>query len=455
MLGSPGMSDLKSSKTLTRRSVLRRGAGLAAAALPTFVPGSALGLGGAVPPSDRIAVGTVGVGGRGTSVLREFLKQADARMVAMCDVNDDNLSRAIHLANERYGNQACRGYRDFRELLDQPDIDAVLIAPPHHWHVTMGVAAAKAGKDIYMEKPMALAMTWAWDFEAAAQRYGVLFQFGTQQRSDFRFRYAAELAKSGRLGKIEKALVLMPGSIRPNPPPPLPEPVPGYLDLDAWQGPALAAPYMSRPNAGTRSDRSFGSMSEWGPHMLDMVGWTGIHRPESGLRLAGVATWSNEGGPEDCPELYSIDLCYGTGVDVEVRSGGMMPGFWRTKYFADPQVDRRYDHANILIGSDGWVYVERGSINAEPRSLLDGLDTEPEEGSTFHHVRNFLDCVRSRQTPAAGLRAAMEGELLTHLCYIAVETGEDLSWDAANRRFTDSGAANRMLHRAMRSPWRS
>ena len=439
---------------MTRRSVLK-GAGLAATAFPTIVPASALGLGAAVPPSDRIAMGTIGVGGRGTTVLREFLKQDDAQMIAMCDVNDDNLSRAIHLANERYGNKDCKGYTDFRELLGRPEIDAVLVAPPHHWHVSMGVAAAKAGKDMYMEKPMALAMSWAWDLEAAVERYGVLFQFGTQQRSDFRFQYAAGLANSGKLGKIEKALVLMPGSMRPNPVAPPPEPVPGFLNLDDWQGPALAAPYQGRPNTGTRSDRSFGSMSEWGPHMLDMVGWTGIHKPESGLRLNGVATWSSDGGPEDCPQLYSIDLHYGTGVDVEVRSGGLMPGFWRTKYFTDPQVDRRFDHANILIGSEGWVYVERGSTNAEPRSLLDGLRAEPEENSTFHHVRNFLDCVKSRQEPAAGMRAALEGELLTHLCYIAVESGESLTWDGANRRFAGSDLANRMLHRAMRSPWRS
>lgn len=189
--------------------------------------------------------------------------------------------------------------------------------------------------------------------------------------------------------------------------------------------------------------------------MLDMVGWSGVHKPESGLRLAGVARWSQEGGPEDCPQQYSVDLHYGTGVEVEVRSGGLMPGFWRTRYFADPQVDRRFEHANIVIGSEGWVYVDRQSINASPRSLLLGLGREPEEGSTFYHVRNFLDCVKSREAPAASMRAAMEGELLTHLAYIAVETGEQLTWDARKRRFADSSVANRMLHRAMRSPWRS
>jgi hypothetical protein len=118
-------------------------------------------------------------------------------------------------------------------------------------------------------------------------------------------------------------------------------------------------------------------------------------------------------------------------------------------------VDRRSDHANIVIGSEGWVYVDRQSIHASPRSLLAGLGPEPKEGSTFYHVRNFLDCVKSRETPAAPMRAAMEGELLTHLAYIAVETGELLNWDAQKRRFADSDVANRMLHRAMRSPWRS
>jgi predicted dehydrogenase len=298
-------------------------------------------------------------------------------------------------------------------------------------------------------------MSWAWDLEAAVERYGVIFQFGTQQRSDFRFRYTAELALTGKLGRLQKALVLMPGSDRPNPVPPPPEPVPASLDLDRWQGPALAAPYRGRPDTGTRSDRSFGSMSEWGPHMLDMVGWSGIHKPESGLQLAGIARWSPEGGPEDCPQQYSIDFRYGTGVEVQVRSGGLMPGFWRTRYFADPQVDRRFEHANILIGSEGWVFVDRQSINANPHSLLDGLGPAPPENSSFHHVRNFLDCVKSRKAPAASMEQAMNAELLTHLAYIAVESGEQLNWDSPNRRFREQSAANRMLHRAMRSPWHS
>jgi predicted dehydrogenase len=435
--------------------VIKRSTGLAAAALPTIVPASVLGLGAAVPPSDRITMGAIGVGSRGTAVLRDFLKQNDAQMIAMCDVNRDNLSRAIHLANERYGSKDCRGYADFQELLDRRDIDAVLIAPPHHWHVPIGVAAAKAGKDMYMEKPLALAMTWAWDLEAAVDRYGVIFQLGTQQRSDFRFRHAAEVGRGGKLGKLEKALVVMPGSLRANPPAAAPQPLPDFVNLDRWQGPALAAPFMGRPDTGTRSDRSFGSMSEWGPHMLDMIGWSGIHTPASDIRLSGVATWPKDGGHEDCPQLYSIDLQYETGVEVEVRSGGLMPGFWRTRYFAHPEIDRRSEHANILIGSEGWVYVDRQSIHASPRSLLDGLSTEPKEGSTFYHVRDFLDCVRSRNAPAASMGAAIAAELLTHLCYIAVETGEQLRWVAGSRRFDGSDLANRMLHRAMSSPWRS
>jgi predicted dehydrogenase len=399
-------------------------------------------------------MGAIGVGARGTSVLRDFLKQPDAQFVAMCDVNADNLSRAIHLSEQRYG-KGCQGYVDFQELLRRPDLDAVLIASPHHWHVPMAVAAAKAGKDMYMEKPMALAMSWAWDLEAAVERYGAVFQFGTQQRSDFRFRYAAELARNGRLGKIEKALVLMPGAARPNPLAPPPGAAPKSLRLDAWQGPALASPYQGRPDTATRSDRSFGSMSEWGPHMFDMIGWSGIHKPETGLRASGVATWSREGGPEDCPQMYSVDFEYGTGVEVQVRSGGLMPGFWRTRYFADPQVDRRFEHANILIGSEGWVYVDRQSINASRASLLERLEPEPSEESTYYHVCNFLDCVKSRKAPAAAMDIALNGELLTHLAWIAVESGEPLTWDSTGRRFKDSDLANRLLHRAMSSPWHS
>ena len=244
----------------------------------------------------------------------------------------------------------------------------------------------------------------------------------------------------------------MPSNPGPNPPPPPPEPAPPYLDLNAWQGPALAAPFLGRPNTGTRSDRSFGSLSEWGPHMLDMVGWAGLHKPESGLRVEGIATWSKEGGPEDCPQQWSVDLEYGTGLKVEVRSQGFMPGYWRTRYYPNPQVVRRFEHANILIGSEGWIYVDREGIRASSERLLEGLGAPQPGGS---HVRNFLDCVKSREAPVASMKPALEAELLTHLAYIAVETGEALTWDDRNRRFTDSDAGNRMLHRAMRSPWRS
>jgi len=432
---------------LTRRGILNGAAGAALAMVSHRA--------GAAPANERVTMAAIGVGGRGTAVLRDFFKHGDAQVVAMCDVNQDNLKGAIHLANQRYGNNDCRGYADFREVLERPDIDAVLIASPHHWHVAMGVTAAKAGKDIYMEKPMAMAMSWAWDLASAVERYGVVFQFGTQQRSDFRFRYAAELARSGRLGKVNKALVLMPSTPERNPPPPPPQPVPAYLDLDAWQGPALAAPYLGRPGTGTRSDRSFGSLSEWGPHMLDMVGWAGLHGPGSGLRVSGIATWSKEGGPEDCPQQWSVDLEYGTGVKVEVRSEAFMPGYWRTRYYPNPQVERRFEHANILLGSDGWVYVDREGIRASSPGLLEGLGGAPPEGSTYYHVGSFLDCVKSRKMPVASMGPALDAELLTHLAYIAVETGEALEWDGARRRFAGSDLANRMLHRAMRSPWHS
>jgi predicted dehydrogenase len=433
---------------LTRRSVLRKAAaGLAAAQVR--------GRAQSAPANSRVTMGAIGVGARGTSVLRDFFKQADAQFVAMCDVNQDNLARAIHLANERNGNKDCKGYADFRELLARPDLDAVLIAAPHHWHVAMGVAAAKAGKDMYMEKPMALAMSWAWELEAAIERYGVIYQFGTQQHSDVRFKHAAELARSGKLGKVERALVLMPSNPQPNPPPPPAQPTPAFLDLDAWQGPALAAPYLGKPNTGTRSDRSFGSLSEWGPHMLDMVAWAGLHKPEAGLKVSGVGMWSSEGGPEDCPQHWSVDLDYGTGVKVEVRSQAMMPAYWRTRYYPNPQVERRFEHANILLGSEGWVYVDREGIRTSAPGLLEGMAAAQPEGSTFHHVRNFLDCVKSRKDPVMSIQPALEAELLTHLTYIAVETGEALTWDAKGRRFTESAIANRMLHRSMRSPWRA
>lgn len=251
-------------RTMTRRTALKHGMTWMAGAvvLPHILPAAVLGKDGAVAPSKRIVVGGIGIGNQGTGDLKNFLAQSDVQVVAVCDVNVQNLEKATALVNERYGNQDCRAYRNYEELLARDDIDAVLIATPHHWHVAMAIAAAKAGKNMYMEKPMGMAVAWDLELRAAIKRYGVIFQFGTQQRSDARFFRACELVRQGYIGKVKTIRVVGPSS-NPESLPVPPSAIPEWLDHDRWVGPALYAPYMDRPNTAERSDRSLGSISEW------------------------------------------------------------------------------------------------------------------------------------------------------------------------------------------------
>ncbi len=449
---------MKSVKSITRRTFLQQGASVAAGAMtaPYFIPASALGQNGTTAPSNRIVVGGIGIGNQGRGDLRNFLGHADVQVVAVCDVNGQNLEKAVNQVNEKYGNTDCKGYGDFRELLGRDDIDAVLIAPPHHWHVPIGVAAAKAGKDMYMEKPMGMAIAWNLEMKKAVKRYGVLFQWGTQQRSDARFHHACKLVHENKLGKITAVKVWGPSGRAESLPNPMAT-VPDWLDYDMWIGPAPYAPYQAppdtdhtRPSPGVRSDRSLGNMSEWGAHMLDIPIWAGFHQPQTGLEIEGTGQWSTGGGGEDTPVEYDVIFRYGTGITVEYKSGNIIPAYWKTKYLKEPLAERRWEHGVIFEGTDGWVQVDRFGINAEPQSLLDNITGAP---GGRNHVWNFVECCKTRQTPAAPIDTAVEADNLVHLAYIAVNTGQRLNWDNENHHFINNDSANRLVDRPMRSPW--
>ncbi len=436
-----------------RREMLKRSAHMAgAAALPTILPTSVFGKDGASPPSDRIVVGCIGVGRQGTADMKQFLSKPEARVVATCDVNKMNLAWATELVNAKYGNRDCKEYTDFRELLAHDDIDAVLIATPQHWHVPIAIAAAKAGKDMYCEKPLSMAMTWNWELQKVIRRYNVVFQFGTQQRSDAHFQHACKLVRDGNLGKITDIKIWCPNRNTLN----LPlrkERVPEWLDHEMWLGPALWAPYGERPDTGVRSDRSLGMISEWGVHMLDIIHMAGQHQPETGLEIEGAGQWSTGGGWDDCPIDYDIKMRYGNGMTVEFKSESILPGFWKSRYLKDPNRERVWGHGIVFEGTKGWVHVDRESINASPAKLIEKPIEGAQASSGSLHVQNFLDCVKSRKDPVAGIDGAVEADLLSHLSYIAVETGQQLKWDAKSRRFSNDEMANRMLTRSLRSPW--
>ena len=229
-----------------RREFLKSVFGGAAAAtgFPTIVPSSALGADGAVAPSDRIVVGCIGVGSMGGGHVRSFVQHPDVRVAAICDVQENRLSAAKNTVDSHYGDKGCSGYSDFRELLARKDIDAVMMAPPEHWHSLMGIEAARQGKSMYLEKPIAISVAEAKALRETVRRTGVVFQEGCQQRSDQMYRHTCELIWNGRIGQLQTVMIASALSGRTDPiPEERPQPVPEGLNWDMWLGPAPYVPY--------------------------------------------------------------------------------------------------------------------------------------------------------------------------------------------------------------------
>jgi predicted dehydrogenase len=413
---------------LTRRALLK-GVGAALAA-PYLITSTALGAPGKPAASERITMGVIGLGGRGNDDLGAFLGNADVQMVAVCDVVRAKRNAAKAKVDFRYGNKDCATYRDLRELLARNDIDAVLIATGDNWHTTASILAAKAGKDIYCEKPMSVAVTEGRALCDTMARYGTIFQCGTQRRSVPRFRFAVELAQTGKLGKLttlyaEKA---PPEWFKYHPYatlPAQPEPDPEMIDWDMWLGPAAWRPYnpkyMSRDFWMCNFDFSGGMLTEWGSHTADLCQW---------------ANQADETTPVEF-ELAegTVVAHYANGVKLVFKDGA-----W--------PLDVKF------VGTEGSVYVDDdGTIETQPKSLL----AERRFGKGYpqaNHVRNFLDCVKTRQRPVAPAEGAHRANSTCQVANICLLLGRKLTYDPKAERFVGDEMADRMLARAIRQPWR-
>ncbi len=447
---------------INRRQFLTKAGGTAAGAavLPSMVPSAALGRDGGPSPSERITVGCIGMGNRGRQVLRNFLARRDAQVAAVCDVKSRELAYSRDLVDKHYGWLGCAAYADFRELLARDDIDAVLIAAPDHWHAVMAVAAARAGKDIYLEKPLTLSLAGNQAVRAAVRRYGTVFQFGTHQRSDARFHLACRLVRGGLIGELRRLNVWSPasragGSTKVVPPP-------DYLDYDAWLGPAPFAPHTehrcSNVFPGTRdpykiwpyiSDYCLGWIAGWGIHALDIALWGGGERLSGPLEIEGSGTVPTVGVCDTATD-WKVAIRCADGVTVDFRSQPA-PAEWQRRY------GKVEAHGTAFEGSEGWVHVDRSRVTAHPKSLLKSVIGPGEARLTrsVDHVGNFLDCVKGRAETICPMDAAMAADTLCQLCAIAIRLARRLKWDDRNELFLDDEDANRMLAaRAMRGPWR-
>jgi predicted dehydrogenase len=428
-------------KTLTRRQFLAKSGATATAVVsfPYIVPSCVFG---AEAPSNRITMGCIGVGSQGTSNLWGFLEKRQALVLAVCDVDSHRLNRAKDFIDREYQNSDCATYRDFRELIARVDIDALSIAVPDHWHSIPVVAAARAGKDMYAEKPLARTIHEGRVMVDAVQRYGCIWQTGSWQRSVRDFRYACELVLNGRIGKVHTVEVGLPTGVGgPNPPV---ESVPEDLDWDFWLGPAPWRAYQKFGRNGPHwdwrwiMDYSGGQLTDWIGHHLDTAHW-GLGLDRTGpIEIEGTGVYPRD-GIYDVPTAYRIVCRYATGVTIVIANDRKQPKGMGVVWY----------------GEKGWIHVDRGRFDAEPKSIL-GEVIGPNEIRLYEsrdHIQNFLDCVKSRRETVAPIDIAHRSISVGLLGEIAMLMGRKLKWDPEKEQFINDGEASRMLSRPMRSPW--
>lgn len=436
--------------------------------MPTLVPSSVFGQAGKVAPSNRINVGCIGVGPQGRGDMGGFLTQPDARVVALCDVAKQNLEPARQQVNQRYQDSACATCGDFRELLARPDIDAVLIATPDHWHVPVAVAAARANKDMYLEKPMGLSFAEDQLLRKTVLDRKRVFQFGTQQRSDRNFRLACELVRNGRIGQLKQINVWCSAS-RPGGTT-SPVPVPDGLNYEMWLGPAPNSPFTidkcfdnAAPNTWKTwwhtSDYALGFIAGWGVHPLDIAYWGYPAMLKKPLAVEGQAVFPTEGA---CNVAVAWDVRFTLADGVSIRFKGTPNGYNKITEMNDIKPwQQRYgqasDHGTAFEGTEGWVMVSRGGLRTSPETLAEAPfgPSDVRLPWSSHHVRNFLDAVKSQAQAICPIDEAVDADLLCHLSDIATRLPRKLNWDPAQERFVNDEEANRKLQlRPMRQPWR-
>ena len=436
----------------SRRDFLKAAGGAAAAGFPAIVPSSALGKDGFVAPSDRIVMGAIGVGRMGSGDLRGFLAAPDVRIAAICDVQQATRERIATMVNQRYGDTACKDYNDFRELLGRSDIDAVLIATGERWHPLIAIEAARRGKHMYCEKPLALSIAEAKAVRRAVTDAGVSFQFGTQQRSSFYYRHAVELIRNGRIGELKTMMI---GTVHgpndklfgtPKNPPP------GF-DYDLWLGPSPWAPYSDMRVSIAAwlfiSDYGLGCMDgAWGIHDVDIAQWVNDADRTGPIEVEGECSFYRD--IRDTPYEWTVEQKYANGVNLIHMD--MVTAKKRAPQFNSLPSNG----ASVFFGSSGWIYVSREGLVTNPPGLA-AETIGPNEKQVIRsddHKRNLLNAIRTGQQTICGVEGAVRAQTVVQQEYIAMNLKRKLRWDPVREEFPGDPEANRWLSRPMRSPWR-
>ena len=428
----------------SRRHFLKTSAAVAAATtLPQwFLDESIHAATKPLGPNDRPGVALIGCGGRGRGVAREAA--ALGQMLAVCDVDETNLAQATKTWPD------AKPYQDFRKLLERDDIHLIVNGTPDHWHTLVNLAALKAGKDIYSEKPLTLTIDEGKRLVKAVGESKRILQTGSQQRSDKNFRLACELVRNGRLGKLKHINVWLPHGRREGPFEKAP--VPAGFNWDMWQGPTPAAEYVKEKTHVTFRyfyEYSGGTMTDWGAHHNDIALWGAGFDRSGPARVEGKSLVAMIPGGFSAASEYEVTHTYPNGVTQLIRStrGNDWKGSVLEKSLQQ--------HGVRFEGEDGWIFVTRGRIEASHPDLL--TTPLPANATRLYasenHMQNFFSCVRSRQQPVCDVESGHRSATACHLGVIALRLGRPLNWNPVTEEFTDDKEANGWLAREMRRPW--
>jgi len=441
---------------MNRRSFLQKSGALAAGLVgfPYIVRASALGKAGTVAPSNRLVMAQIGCGGMGGGNLNTFLNfRNDIQVIAVCDVDDHHAQEKKSIVDNHYGNQDCKTYRDFRELIETESLDIVSHALPDHLHAVVSVACARKGIDMYGEKPFSRMISEGRIMCDVMQQYGIIWQTGSWQRSKETFRFASELVRNGRIGTVSHVEVGLPNGEGPVGPSPNLIPKPAYIEYDLWLGPAPWKPYQtlnreSEPNPAKTGlhynwrhifDYSGGKLTDWGGHHIDIAHW-GLGFDETGpVAVEGTGKYP-ESGIYNVAYDYDFVCTYANGVTIRIANRSNLP----------------HGQGVCWYGDQGWLFVSRGELLASDPSIL-REQIGPDEIQLYrsqNHHENFIDCVKSRKQTVTPPEIAHRSISVAFLGEIAMLTGCALKWDPEHERFIGNEEANRYLMRSYRSPWR-
>ncbi len=409
----------------TRRRFLQGAS--AALAAPYFIPAGALGAEGKPPASERVTIGLIGCGSQGSGVFRAMIGNGGQPIAAA----DPWKERRERWAEQIKGT----AYADYRDMLARDDLDAVCIGSTDCWHVHQTIAAARAGKDMYVEKPLGVCLNENLVCREVVRRYDRVFQYGTQQRSSAHCRYGCELVRSGYIGEVREILVVAPDSQPGNSG--APQPVPEGLDYDGWLGPAPWRPYCGQAAGGGGwwhdYDYAIGFIAGWGAHPLDILVWGYDTHLAGKWEVEGTAHIPTE-GRNNVVMRWDVDIRFENGVTMKFRPGGDYTQF---------------------TGTEGWIGISRGGIKAEPASLLE-IALKPEDvrlQESRNQAGNFLDAVRRRTDPVSNIDDAVHSDNISQISDIAIRSGRKIVWDPVKEEIEGDEQASRRLTRAYRAPW--